>query len=124
MVDGPLSDANLAEYEGVIFVGGKGALQLCDNEHALRLAREAAQGNKMIGAWGHSVAILAAAGVLKGRKVAGDPSVEGTVKKAGGKYSSRQIILDDRLVTCRDESAGMRFGKTLAQVIAIGIVGS
>ncbi|MEM7516064.1 MAG: hypothetical protein AAF368_03955, partial [Planctomycetota bacterium] len=53
MVDGPLSEASLDGYEGVIFVGGKGALELCDNEHALRLAREAATHNKMIGAWGH-----------------------------------------------------------------------
>ncbi len=119
MVDGPLRGASLEGYDGVIFVGGEGALELCDDPDALRLAREAAATEKMIGAWGHSTAILAAAGVVKGLKVTGDPSVADAVRRAGGKFTGRQLEHRGRMVTARDEAVGMRFGKALVQIIAI-----
>src|SRR5262245_27838058 len=62
VADGKLADASMDKYSGVIFVGGEGARALFDQPDALRLAREAAQAKKMIGAWGHATEILARAG--------------------------------------------------------------
>jgi hypothetical protein len=39
------------------------------------------------------------------------------VRKAGGKFTSRQIEVAGRLVTAQDESAGMRFGQALVQAM-------
>jgi protease I len=118
-VDGDIAQATMEPYSGVIFVGGEGAMQLAENEHALRLAREAAAAGKMIGAWDRSVVILARAGILKGRRVTGAPEVRDLVERAGGRFTGRQLERDGVLVTAVDEAVGIRFGKTLAQIVGI-----
>ena len=119
LVDGDIAQAKMEPYSGVLFVGGEGALALAGNEHALRLAREADAGGKLIGAWGHAVAVLARAGILEGRRVTGDPEVEDLVLRAGGRFTGRQLERDGDLVTAADEAVGIRFGKTLAQIVGI-----
>ncbi|TAJ21121.1 MAG: hypothetical protein EPO68_05400 [Planctomycetota bacterium] len=119
MVDAALAGVKLDEYSGVLFVGGEGALELASNADAQRLAREAAAAGKMIGAWGEAVEILAAAGVLRGKKVTGAPASKAKVQAAGGKYTGVQVERDGSLVTALDDAAGMRFGKALAQIVGI-----
>jgi putative intracellular protease/amidase len=119
MVDGPLAEARLEGYAGVIFVGGEGALELADDADALRLASEAAERRLLIGAWGHSVAILAAAGVLRRRRVTGAPAVADAVRRAGARFTGRQLEVDRNLVTATDAAVGIRFGKALAQIVGI-----
>ena len=119
MVDGDIAQATMEPYSGVLFVGGEGALALAGDPHAVRLAREADAADKMIGAWGHAVAVLARAGILKGRRVTGAPEVRAEVERAGGRFSGRQLERDERLVTAADEAVGIRFGKTLAQIVGI-----
>lgn len=119
MVDGDIAEASMEPYSGVLFVGGEGSADLARNEHALRLAREAAAADKMIGAWDHAVAILANAGILKGKRVTGAEGVAELVRQAGGKFTGRQLERDGVLVTAADEAVGIRFGKTLAQIVGI-----
>jgi protease I len=119
VADAKLDGVQVDGYSGVIFVGGEGARQYFENAEALRIARDAAKQKKMIGAWGHATEILARAGVLRGRKVTGDPSTRAAVERAGGKYTSRQIEIDDKLVTARDDAVGMRLGKALAAIVGI-----
>ena len=119
MVDGDIAAARMETYSGVIFVGGEGAASLFENEDAHRLAREASAAGKMIGAWDHAVAILAKAGILEGRRVTGAPEVRAIVEKSGAKWSGRQLERDGNLVTAADEAVGIRFGKTLAQIVGI-----
>ena len=107
------------DYSGVIFVGGEGALVLASNPDALRLAREASEQQKLIGAWGQSTAILANAGVVKGKKVTGAREVREAVERAGGKFTGRQLEVRDKLVTASDSAVGMRFGRALAEIVRI-----
>lgn len=118
-VDGLLSDANMDDYAGVIFVAGEGAAELAVNQDALRLAREAMDAGKLVGAWGESLEILSRAGILKKKRVTGPKSLESVLRDAGAKYTSNQVERDGNLVTGYDSSAGMRFGKALASVVAI-----
>jgi len=119
LVDGTLSEASMEDYSGVIFAGGEGAAALADDPDALRLAVEAARAGKLIGAWGHALGILARAGVVKGHKVTGDPSARDAVKRAGGKFTGRQLEKSGPVVTSRDDAVGMRFGKALAEIVGI-----
>ncbi len=118
-VDGPLQGSTMADYSGVLFAGGEGALALAHNADALRLAREAHQAGKLVAAWGHGVAILAAAGVLKGRRATAHPTLGKTLRAAGARASTRQVEHDGNVVTGLDEASGMRFGKALAAVVGI-----
>ena len=119
LVDGTLAGTSMDEFSGVIFVGGEGAVALADDPDAVRLAREAAQARKLIGAWGHASLVLARAGVVKGVKVTGDPSVADSVRQAGGRFTGRQLEASGCIVTARDDAVGMRFGKALARVVGI-----
>jgi protease I len=118
-VDGKLSGERMEPYSGVIFVGGRGALVLAQDADALRLAREAMSQEKLVAAWGHALSILAAAGVVRGKRVTGDPSLEATLRRAGARYSGAQLERDGTLVTGYDDASGFRFGKALAQVVGI-----
>lgn len=119
LVDGPLEGESMEDYSGVLFVDGDGCEEMATDPAVLQLARDAQADDKLIGAWGRSVLILAGAGVVKGRKVTGDASVRDEVKRAGGKWLGVEWHRDGNLVTARDEAAGLRFGKALAQVVAI-----
>lgn len=119
-VDAPLDgETRMDEYAGVLFAGGPGSAALADDPNAVRLAKAAMDGGKLVGAWGDSVAILARAGVLKGRKVTGSRHLRSELEAAGAKYTGNQVERDGSLVTAVDESAGMRFGRALVQVVAI-----
>jgi protease I len=119
MVDGELAGTSMEPYSGILFVGGEGAMDLVEDADALRLAREASDAEKMIGAWGHATAILARAGILKGRRVTGAPEIEELVRRSGARFTGRQLERDGDLVTAADEAVGIRFGKTLAQIVGI-----
>jgi protease I len=119
MTDGDIAQASMQPYSGIVFVGGEGAAQLFDNADAQRLAREAAEADKLIGAWGHAVGILAQAGILKRKRVTGAPEIAEMLASAGAKYSGRQLERDGNLVTASDEAVGIRFGKALAQIVGI-----
>jgi len=119
LVDGSISEASMKDYSGLILVGGEGASELRGDADTLRLIREADAEGKMIGAWGHSVALLAEAGILKGRRVTGAPEVAEAVRAARGKFSGRQLEKDRNIATASDEAVGLRFGKALVQIVSI-----
>jgi putative intracellular protease/amidase len=119
LVDGTVAGERMEAYSGVIFAGGEGASLLAADSDVLRIAREAAQQKKLIGAWGHAAAVLARAGIVKNRRVTGHADVRAEVERAGGKFTARQIEIDGSLVTAADDAVGMRFGKALAAMVGI-----
>ncbi len=118
-VDGSLSGESMGAYSGVIFVGGPGAAELAQDPDVLRLAREAADAGKLLAAWGESVAVLARAQVVRKKRVTGASALSDELEGAGARYTGNQVERDGAVVTGVDDSAGMRFGKALAAVVAI-----
>jgi putative intracellular protease/amidase len=115
--DGDLATASIDGFDALLFCGGEGALELALNPDALRLARDARRQNKPIGAWGHALAILAHADVLRGARVTGDDAARGAVLRAGGIFTGRQLELHSGLCTGRDEAVGMRLGRAMAELM-------
>ena len=118
-VDGPLEGETMGPYNGVIFCGGVGSIGLARHPDALRLAREASDQDKLVAAWGESVAILGQAGILRKRKVTGAASLAPSLRAAGARYTGVQVQVDGKIVTGLDEACGLRFGKALVQIVAI-----
>lgn len=118
-VDGRVEGESMNDYSGLVLVGGPGAMDLCEHPDVIRLTQEASRGKKMIAAWGHSTAILARAGVCKGRKVTGDDAVADLVRKAGGKFTGSQVVRDGHLITACDDAAGFRMGREMIQMVGI-----
>lgn len=118
-VDGSLGQERMEPYSGLILCGGNGAGWLAQQAEVLRLAREAHEQDKLIGAWGLAVLALAKAGVLRKRRVTGDRSLREALVAAGARYTGTQVETDGKIVTGLDDAAGFRFGKALVRVVGI-----
>jgi putative intracellular protease/amidase len=118
-VDGSLAQEALDPYSGLILCGGVGEAWVADQADVLRLAREARQQDKLIGAFGLSVGALAKADVVRKKRVTGDRSLRAMLEAAGARYTGTQVEIDGKLVTGLDDASGFRFGKALVQVVRI-----
>jgi len=63
-----LEDLNVLDYDAILFIGGPGAYNYFDNETAHKIAKTTVENDKILGAICIAPAILAKAGVLKGKK--------------------------------------------------------
>ncbi|MCB9916098.1 MAG: DJ-1/PfpI family protein [Planctomycetes bacterium] len=118
LVDEHLEGQDMADYAGVIVCGGESD-ELATDAEVRRLVTAAAAAGKLVAAYGNGLAALANAGVVKGKRVTGAPECEADARRAGAKYTGRQLEEAGNVITALDESAGMRFGKALAQAVGI-----
>jgi len=111
-----LKDVNVADYDVVAFVGGPGAAPLADDPQAQRIAREALEQGKRIGAICIAPTILAKAGVLKGRKATTWDSggvQAALLKQCGADYTGAPVTVDGNIVTANGPAAAEEFGRRL-----------
>ena len=111
----PLDAQRAADYEAIVFVGG--SKLLWRDEDALRLAREAADGNKVLGAICLAPVILGNAGVLRGRKAAVAGTEARTIEMAGAAYTGPGVTVDGNVVTANGPKSATLFGQRLAGLL-------
>ncbi len=82
------SEINEAEYDGLVIPGGRAPEYIRLNPRVLEITRHFFETNKPVAAICHGAQVLAAAGVLKGRKSTCYPAVGPDVTSAGAEYVS------------------------------------
>lgn len=90
------------DYDALVIPGGRAPEYIRLNERLIEIVRHFAQSNKPIAAICHGAQVLAAAGVIKGKRVSAYPAVGPEVKAAGGEYAQigfTEAITDGNLVT-------------------------
>ncbi|MFV0441999.1 MAG: DJ-1/PfpI family protein [Planctomycetaceae bacterium] len=95
-------DINPADYTGLVVPGGRAPEYLRLNPRVLDVVRHFDQSKKPIAAICHALQLLAAAGVLKGRRCTAYPACGPEVTLAGGEYVETAIDsvhVDGNLVT-------------------------
>ncbi|MGA3035213.1 MAG: DJ-1/PfpI family protein [Terracidiphilus sp.] len=95
-------DLDPAQYDGLVIPGGRAPEYLRLNPKVLDIIRHFAKANKPIAALCHGPQLLAAAGVLKGRKLNAYPTCAPEVELAGATYVTVDItgaVVDGNLVT-------------------------
>jgi protease I len=95
-------EVNVADYDGLVIPGGRAPEYLRLNEDVLNIVRHFANEGKPIAALCHGPQLLAAAGVLKGRKLNAYPACAPEVELAGGTFVKVEItgaVVDGNLVT-------------------------
>jgi putative intracellular protease/amidase len=113
LADGSLDGETMASYCGIVICGCEGANPLATDERVAKLLREAHADGKLIGTWGNGLEALTRAGVVKGRKVTGAAEAADAARKAGARFTGRQLEAAGHVVTALDEGSGMRFGQAL-----------
>ena len=90
------------DYDALVIPGGRAPEYLRLNPKLLDIVRHFAKENKPIAAICHAAQILAAAGVLDGRKCSCYPAVGPDVTRAGGTFmdiAMTEAVVDGNLVT-------------------------
>ncbi|MGA2599261.1 MAG: DJ-1/PfpI family protein [Bryobacteraceae bacterium] len=94
-------DVRAADYEAVLILGGRAPEYLRNNARVLEIVREFEHAGKWIFAICHGVQILAAAGLISGRRVTCYEHVRLEAEQAGATYVTDQAVCDGRMVTAQ-----------------------
>lgn len=102
VLNSTFADVKVEDYDGLVIPGGRAPEYLRLNEQVLDMVRHFAKSDKPIAAICHAAQILAAAGVVQGKRVSCYPACSPEVKLAGGTYAAIEVtgaIADGKLVT-------------------------
>ncbi len=95
---------NPEDYDGLVLPGGRAPEYIRLNDKVIEIVRHFAEANKPIAAICHGPLVLAAAGVLKGKKATSYPAVGPDVKNAGAEWIDvglTDALVDGNLVTAQ-----------------------
>jgi len=90
------------QYDALVIAGGRAPEYLRMNPRVLGLVQHFAREGKPIAAICHAAQLLAAAGVIRGKRVSAYPACAAEVRLAGGDYAEigmDQAVTDGTLVT-------------------------
>ncbi len=118
-VDMKLSEVDMKNFEGVVFLGGAGAERYLNNHLSYRLAVSAKNKGKIYGAIQVSTRILARAGVLEHKMATGwneDNRLEGILRKNNAEYEDTEpVVVDGKAITAVDSESADKFGRAIAR---------
>jgi len=112
-----LKDANSADYDAVVFIGGPGSYQFHDDKTAHELARETVSAGKVLGAICAAAGTIAKAGVLDGKKATCFSGVAALLKAGGAIYTGDCVTTDGNIVTADGPKSAKAFGEALAKAL-------
>jgi len=96
------ADVEAADYDALVLPGGRAPEYIRLNERVLSIVRHFAETDKPIASICHGAQILAAAGVISGKRCNCYPAVSPEVRAAGGDYVElpwEGAVVDGKLVT-------------------------
>ena len=88
-------------YDLLYLPGGKAPAKLRENETVLDITRKFVRAGKPVAAICHGPQILAAAGVIKNKRIAAWPEIEGELTQAGAQFEDQPVVEDGQFVTSR-----------------------
>jgi protease I len=119
-VDVLIKNVNVADYDGIFFIGGPGALEHLDNQDSYILIKAIAGTKKPLGAICISTRILAKAGVLTQRKATGwdgDHKLAELFKEYDVEYVKQGVVIDGHIITAVGPHAALEFGKAIINLL-------
>lgn len=96
------ADVKPQDYDALVVPGGRSPEYLRMNKQVIALVQHFSRENKPIAAICHGAQLLAAAGVIRGKRVSAYPACAAEVELAGGSYAEiavDQAVTDGKLVT-------------------------
>jgi protease I len=102
VLNATFADVRVEDYDGLVIPGGRAPEYLRLNPKVLEMVQHFAKADKPIAAICHAAQLLAAADVLKGKRVSAYPACAPEVTAAGGTYAAIEVtaaVTDGKLVT-------------------------
>lgn len=121
-IDLALRDVNVADYAGLVLIGGSGAALHWDDSLLQAKCRDFAASGKVVAAIGIAPVTLARAGVLKGRKatVFRDRATVDWLRQAGARFGFRGVVADRNVITAASAEQARAFGQAIATAVLKG----
>jgi protease I len=118
-LDLALRDVNVADYAGLVLIGGSGAALYWDDSLLQAKCREFAANGKVVAAIGIAPVTLARAGVLKGRKATAlrDRAVVDWLRQAGAQFCFKGVVVDRNIITAAPSEQARAFGQAVANAV-------
>ncbi len=104
-------DVRPEEYAGIVLSGGRAPEYLRYDEDLLRIVRQLHERRRPIASVCHGIEIIAAAGVIQGRRVTSVKKCRLDAETCGGTFVDAEVVVDGNLVCARtwhDNPAWMR----------------
>jgi protease I len=101
-LNGTFEGTRAQDYDALVIPGGRAPEYIRLNAQVLEIVRHFASENKPIAALCHGAQVLAAAGVLQGKKCSCYPAVSPDVTRAGGTFvdvAMTEAVVDGNLVS-------------------------
>lgn len=102
VLNASFADVNPEHYDGLVIPGGRAPEYLRTLPGVVALVQHFVRADKPVAAICHGAQLLAAAGVIRGRKVSAYPACAAEVELAGASYADipvDQAVTDGKLVT-------------------------
>jgi len=117
-----IKDLKVADYDAVLFIGGPGAANYISNSACHRIARQAVEADRVLGAICIAPAILAKAGVLDGKKATVwssvmDKSAVKILEENGAIFQKDSVVVDGKIVTGNGPGAAKEFGEKIVEIL-------
>ena len=109
--DVAFSDVNVADYAALVIPGGRAPEYIRNNSDCQKIVRHFFEQQKPVAQLCHAGLVLAAAGVLKGRRTTAYPALEPDITAAGAEFVNSEAVVDGMMVSGRawpDHPAWMR----------------
>lgn len=110
-----LNQANVSDFDAVVFIGGTGALDYQNNPTAQNLARQASVRGKVLAAIGTAPSILAAAGVMRGVRCTAYLSERERLTRASAVYTGNPAEKDGNIITATGPMAVNLFTQAILE---------
>jgi protein deglycase len=106
----------VSDFDMIVLPGGlKGAQTLQKDTRVARLLRVLQDNDRYIAAICAAPIVLAAHGMITGRKLTSHPSVREQL--SGAIYDEGRVVIDGRLVTSRGPGTAMEFAMALVEIL-------
>ena len=109
--DVAFSDVKVADYAALVIPGGRAPEYIRNNSDCQKIVRHFFEQQKPVAQLCHAGLVLAAAGVLKGRRTTAYPALEPDITAAGAEFVNSEAVVDGMMVSGRawpDHPAWMR----------------
>ena len=105
------ADVNPSDYAALVIPGGRAPEYIRNDSACQKIVRHFFENQKPVAQLCHAGLVLAACGVLKGRRTAAYPALESDIKAAGAEFINSEAVVDGTMVSARawpDHPAWMR----------------
>lgn len=116
--DAQWNTVDVASFDAIVLPGGPGWKRLSEASGLYEHLQSFAAAGKLVGAICAAPAILARAGLLKGKRAACFPGVEDELTSQGAELVREEVVFDGRIVTSRGAGTATPFALALIEALA------